>query len=836
MMDIKQLQAKLTSKQRTKTPIVVFIMLLVLTLLSQTYLSTRLGSSGPGGASNALAQGSTDTPTATSTSTSTSTSTATPTATPTLIPVELSFQNGVAPKSTYAGMLDTYISQALPSTTFWQAQELKVNGATAAGNDANYALLKWDISNDIPIGSQIMSASITFNVTQPGLGNIYPIFELLQPWDANHQQTTWTNYDSANPWGAPGASAPGVDRSTNPVQAFAPPAAGTYTLPLGNDLVQSWVDNPAGNHGIIITFGGTPPSALASFDSGDAFTAANRPKLTIKYSWPIGVTPTATFTAIPPPAAPSGLSAVVGSASQINLSWTDNSNTETGFEIERSTDGTNFSLINTVPANTVAFSDTGLSANTIYYYRVRAVNDGGNSVYSNVASASTAATPTPTPTVSGTPPTPTVTGTIVPDMTIVKSVSPSQASVGQLFNFSIKITNNGLAPATSAVLTDTLPSVVTITGASTTKGSYSINTSSNTITFTIGQINPDTSVTVSFLAQVNSTAVSNANYTNSATLTYTAGSTSQSKTSNSVTYRTLGSGSLPGTGLAGIDSDDGMPGIVVAGLGLTILLGLLGAAALVASRLSQVKQSTWGGWLTRTGLILVTAALVFGLVGWGLTLPSRSQNRQLAGDATNTPRIAAQYQEEGPEYPQFLSLTPTPASLPDFPIPNPTVQVGEGEENPDSSPVEHLLIPALGLDTVVKYVPFDGFTWKIAGLKQEIAWLGDTSWPGLGKNTGLAGHVTLNDGSNGPFRYLQDLRAGDVVTLYTQENIYTYKVRESIVVNDDEFSVLKPTDDSQLTLITCTNWDKDLKIYLDRLVVYADLDEVQPIKTTKLGN
>jgi len=37
------------------------------------------------------------------------------------------------------------------------------------------------------------------------------------------------------------------------------------------------------------------------------------------------------------------------------------------------------------------------------------------------------------------------------------------------------------------------------------------------------------------------------------------------------------------------------------------------------------------------------------------------------------------------------------------------------------------------MDTVVKYVPYDGLTWLIAGLQQEIAWMGDTSWPGLGK-------------------------------------------------------------------------------------------------------
>jgi subtilisin family serine protease len=91
----------------------------------------------------------------------------------------------------------------------------------------------------------------------------------------------------------------------------------------------------------------------------------------------------------PPPTAPSGLTATAVSKSQINLAWTDNSDNEAGFKIERSTDGSNFSQIATVGANVTAYSNTGLARNKLYYYRVRAYNDGGDSAYSNVASAKT---------------------------------------------------------------------------------------------------------------------------------------------------------------------------------------------------------------------------------------------------------------------------------------------------------------------------------------------------------------------------------------------------------------------------------------------------------------
>src|SRR5207245_6728406 len=87
------------------------------------------------------------------------------------------------------------------------------------------------------------------------------------------------------------------------------------------------------------------------------------------------------------PTSPTNLSATAVSIGQINLAWTNNSNNQTGFKIERSPDGVTFAQIATVGSNVTSYSDTGSSAGARYYYRVRATNGTGDSSYSNVANA-----------------------------------------------------------------------------------------------------------------------------------------------------------------------------------------------------------------------------------------------------------------------------------------------------------------------------------------------------------------------------------------------------------------------------------------------------------------
>lgn len=89
------------------------------------------------------------------------------------------------------------------------------------------------------------------------------------------------------------------------------------------------------------------------------------------------------------PAAPTGLTAAAASTTEIRLNWTDKSNNEAGFKVERRTLTGSFEEVLSLPANAVTALVGGLDPATAYTLRVRAFNDGGNSAYSNEAATST---------------------------------------------------------------------------------------------------------------------------------------------------------------------------------------------------------------------------------------------------------------------------------------------------------------------------------------------------------------------------------------------------------------------------------------------------------------
>jgi hypothetical protein len=137
---------------------------------------------------------------------------------------------------------------------------------------------------------------------------------------------------------------------------------------------------------------GTVPCATTRYYRVSAVGAAGTSAATAAVS--------ATTTACPAlvPAAPSGLSALV-SGETVNLSWTDNSNNETGFRAEWSADGaSNWTELSRPAQNATSASDSGLACGVTRYYRVLAYNANGSSAASASVSASGVPCPPPPPT------------------------------------------------------------------------------------------------------------------------------------------------------------------------------------------------------------------------------------------------------------------------------------------------------------------------------------------------------------------------------------------------------------------------------------------------------
>jgi predicted phosphodiesterase len=213
------------------------------------------------------------------------------TSTPLVGAVTRSFQNGVAPSTTYAGTRDTFLAQDIPTTNQGGAT-VRVDGDSTSGMD--YAtLISWDVSS-IPAGSVVRQVTLTVNVSNPSGGD-YQLYDIKRSW--SESQATWNNATWNTACGSAGAKAT-TDRGTTVLGTISARATGFSTVTLnasGIAVVQGWVNTPSTNLGFAIA--NTSTSDGLVFASREATTASQRPRLSIGYDAP-GTT-TTTTTAIP---------------------------------------------------------------------------------------------------------------------------------------------------------------------------------------------------------------------------------------------------------------------------------------------------------------------------------------------------------------------------------------------------------------------------------------------------------------------------------------------------------------------------------------------------------
>lgn len=123
---------------------------------------------------------------------------------------------------------------------------------------------------------------------------------------------------------------------------------------------------------------------------------------------------------------------------------------------------------------------------------------------------------------------------------------------------------------------------------------------------------------------------------------------------------------------------------------------------------------------------------------------------------------------------------------------------------------ERLRIPAIGVDSPV--FPEYEERW----LKRGVVHVGEPLAPGAPGNLVLAGH---SDVYGEVFRDLDQLQTGDDVLMLDDSGAYTYRVRETLIVEPDEIWVMLPTSTPTLTLVSCYPY----LLGTHRIVVFADL-------------
>jgi len=194
---------------------------------------------------------------------------------------------------------------------------------------------------------------------------------------------------------------------SNEVQVSVPvfpvaPTGLTATLQAGPQVSLTWTDNATNETGFVVQ----------RSDNGGAFvTLTTLAANTVAYTdttvmagnaygyqvyavnGPLTSAASNTASVVVPTAAPTGLTAALQFGPQVLLNWTDNSNNETFFVVQRALSGGAFVALITLAANTVTYTDTTAMAGNTYDYQVYAVNSASASAASNTASVTVPAIP-----------------------------------------------------------------------------------------------------------------------------------------------------------------------------------------------------------------------------------------------------------------------------------------------------------------------------------------------------------------------------------------------------------------------------------------------------------
>ena len=305
--------------------------------------------------------------------------------------------SGLSPSSTYYYDVVAYNSAG----TNWATSDAVVTTPAAAATlpnapsnlkgsvtSATQASLSWTDNSNNETGFQIerwngsawtQIGSVGANVTTYADSGLSPSSTYYYDVVAyNSAGTNWATSDAVVTTPAAAATLPNAPSNLKGSVTSATQASLSWTDNSNNETgfqIERWNGSAwtqIGSVGANVTTyadSGLSPSSTYYYD----VVAYNSAGTNWATSDAVVTTPAAAATL---PNAPSNLKGSVTSATQASLSWTDNSNNETGFQIER-WNGSAWTQIGSVGANVTTYADSGLSPSSTYYYDVVAYNSAG---------------------------------------------------------------------------------------------------------------------------------------------------------------------------------------------------------------------------------------------------------------------------------------------------------------------------------------------------------------------------------------------------------------------------------------------------------------------------
>jgi hypothetical protein len=181
---------------------------------------------------------------------------------------EVAFQDGALPLPSYSGTRDAFIEEISPTHNYGTNPTIQVDGDNPGGTGKELRMvLRWDTSG-IPAGSKVQSATVVLQLLNRG----------RTPYEVHAIKRAWNESDVC--WQSTAA-----DRGV-PILGFAMPVSPVeYAFPLnaeGIALVQSWIDAPASNFGLMLT---APKNSYGlQAHARETADASKRPKLVVTFT------------------------------------------------------------------------------------------------------------------------------------------------------------------------------------------------------------------------------------------------------------------------------------------------------------------------------------------------------------------------------------------------------------------------------------------------------------------------------------------------------------------------------------------------------------------------